>query len=984
MKILFPYFFIIFFYFIELNSVSAFIITEKDTTQKDTYFFVSNRAAKDGFYTMYKARTNQTGISSVVIRGNFEVKDFPAMRKAEISVYNISTDELVGVYRTNPKTGNYLIILIPNVKYEFVINTYGYAPIKKTVEIPSYASTKVSGELSRQKVLLTMNQTQAGVSLTNWFIEEKEPTLFLLTVYDENTEREEKLEFYESISNVSEEETDRRQLKEIDFGNIDEVLKKQAEIENKKPELAEKAFLKKEYNTASSLYSELLTLDPSSSFNNYRKGISLYHTEHNKIKALPYLQKAEKDKTIPYDVFYYLGVIYHSWADFSNAENAFNNFKSKASPKELETLNINQFIQYCQNGKQLTQEQYDMVVLDKQPINNNKIIKALPSELINDKLLEKTTFFISPIDLKKKEKLIMFRTEQNEMIQTSYGLDEKNGKDLYVNLLMGGDKWSIPKTLGDKINTPFDEDYAYVTPDGKTLYFASKGHNSMGGYDIFTSTRETPQEPWSEPKNMGYPINSPFDDFMYIPALNDEEACFISNRRSPTGGHFLYKIKQPQPPLALTIIKGHFMTNDSIPNFGASITVINTNNQEIAGIYNTNSSNGNYLMALIPGVKYEFKIVPDEYSEHTAFVTIPYQTENFPLKQHIKIKKEGNFEILNIDNYFTQQDAENAPVYKFTKADFEKKNIAQNEPIKTELKSRFSKPSAEQQQIINNAEQFFINKQYLKCAEQYEKITPLIELSEKQNYMFGKSLFYFSKDYEKIIEKLEKAATNKAIPYDVYYLLGKTNHYAYRFERAVKAYQKYKSLASQEEIAKHDIENEINLNLYGKKIINNPKPIEVLDKKDFSRPNIHTIYNSIGLDSKFLVAPDDMTSPIDKKLGFKPTMYLDSKKTIIYFSSYGETEDTGKDIFMMKKLPDNTWTEPINLGTTINTSGDEDFPYLSNDGKTLFFSSTAHGSMGGYDIFKSTWDEKTNSWSSPINLGAPINSPFDDLFYVEE
>ncbi|NCP46475.1 MAG: hypothetical protein GW818_08675, partial [Flavobacteriales bacterium] len=57
MKILFPYFFIIFFYFIELNSVSAFIITEKDTTQKDTYFFVSNRAAKDGFYTMYKART---------------------------------------------------------------------------------------------------------------------------------------------------------------------------------------------------------------------------------------------------------------------------------------------------------------------------------------------------------------------------------------------------------------------------------------------------------------------------------------------------------------------------------------------------------------------------------------------------------------------------------------------------------------------------------------------------------------------------------------------------------------------------------------------------------------------------------------------------------------------------------------------------------------------------------------------------------------
>lgn len=966
-----------------VKKTTAFTVSKSDSTQKDTYFFVTNRANKDGFFSMFKARTSQSEIASVLIRGNFELKNFPQMRKAEISVYNISTDELVGIYRTNPKTGNYLILLIPNVKYEFVINAYGYAPIKKAIEVPNYASTKINSELSRQKIILSEAQNQAGISINTWFVEEKEPTLFLLTVYDENTEKTTQLDFYEATLK-EEEEPNRRQLKEMDFGNIDQLLKTQAEIENKKPELAEKAFLKKDYSLASKLYSELLSLDASDPLNNYRKGVAIYNTENNKLKALPYFQKAEHDKNIPYDVFYYLGVIYHTWSDFAKAESAFLTFKSKASPKQIETLTIETYLRNCSFGKQLIQEQLDMIVIEKTPFYTNKFIKTLPQELVNEKLLEKTPFFVSPIDSKQKEKLFMFKTEQNEIIQTSYGLDETGDKDLFVNYLLGGDKWSMPKSLGENINTNYDEDYAYVTPDGTTLYFSSKGHNSMGGYDVFVSTRTAINQPWSEPKNMGYPINSPFDDFMYMPALNNEDAYFVSNRRSPTGGYFLYKIKQPKPPLPLTIIKGHFMTKDSIPNFGASITVFNTNNQEIAGIYNTNANNGNYLMALIPGVKYEFNIQPDEYQEHTAFVTVPFQTENFPLKQHISIKKEDAFEILSIDNYFTQAEAENAPVYKFTKVDFEKKAALTVLEKSNSLKSRFSKPNTEQQQIISSAEQFYINKQYLKSAEQFEKVTPLIELTEKQYYMYGKSLFYVSIDYEKILELLEKAGNNKAIPYDIYYLLGKTNHNAYRFERAIKAYQKYSSLASDEEKTAHNLENEINLSVAGKKIINNPKPIEIIEKKEFAKTNIHTIYNAIGLTSKFLLAPDDMTSSKDKKLNFQPIMYLNSEKTIIYFSSYGETETTGKDIYMMKKLPDNTWSATINLGTIINTDSDEDFPYLSNDGKTLYFSSKAHGSMGGFDIFKSEWNETSNMWSVPINMGVPINSPFDDMFYVEE
>ena len=192
------------------------------------------------------------------------------------------------------------------------------------------------------------------------------------------------------------------------------------------------------------------------------------------------------------------------------------------------------------------------------------------------------------------------------------------------------------------------------------------------------------------------------------------------------------------------------------------------------------------------------------------------------------------------------------------------------------------------------------------------------------------------------------------------------------------------TLATEKEIQNHSIDVEINLSKFGKQIVNSPKPIEVLERKEYKQPNLHTIYGSLDIDAKFLLVPEDMTSVKDKKENFKPTMYLNNNKTLIYYSSYGENGENGKDLFFMKKLPNNTWSEPLNLGSPINTAADEDFPFLSKDEMTLYFSSKSHGSMGGYDIFKSTWDEKNNTWTEPINMGAPINSPFDDLFYVEE
>jgi len=100
----------------------------------------------------------------------------------------------------------------------------------------------------------------------------------------------------------------------------------------------------------------------------------------------------------------------------------------------------------------------------------------------------------------------------------------------------------------------------------------------------------------------------------------------------------------------------------------------------------------------------------------------------------------------------------------------------------------------------------------------------------------------------------------------------------------------------------------------------------------------------------------------------------------IYFVSDRPGGFGGRDIYKITKLPDGTWTDPVNLGPTVNTAYDEDSPFMAIDNKTMYYGSNGPKSIGGFDIFKTVKDEQ--DWSEPENLGYPINRTGDDLFYT--
>lgn len=108
--------------------------------------------------------------------------------------------------------------------------------------------------------------------------------------------------------------------------------------------------------------------------------------------------------------------------------------------------------------------------------------------------------------------------------------------------------------------------------------------------------------------------------------------------------------------------------------------------------------------------------------------------------------------------------------------------------------------------------------------------------------------------------------------------------------------------------------------------------------------------------------------------------YSPDRKTI-FFSSDRPGGFGGKDLYFVKQLPNGEWGEPFNLGSHINTEYNESAPFIHPSGELLFFSSEGHQNMGGYDIFKSSFDE-SGIFSSPINLGYPINTVDDDVFFV--
>jgi tetratricopeptide (TPR) repeat protein len=190
------------------------------------------------------------------------------------------------------------------------------------------------------------------------------------------------------------------------------------------------------------------------------------------------------------------------------------------------------------------------------------------------------------------------------------------GKDIYKVLRLPNGQWSKAMNLGATVNSPYDEDAPFIHSDKKTLYFSSKGHQNMGGYDVFKTVLEN--DVWTNPENLKYPINTCDDDIYYVVAANGKVAYYSSNREGGYGGQDIYKIVLKDESSQLFVVKAIITTKDGKTPLSAKITLIENESKKVHGIYKSNDVTGKFILLVNPEKTYNIIIESKDYHPMSA------------------------------------------------------------------------------------------------------------------------------------------------------------------------------------------------------------------------------------------------------------------------------------------------------------------------------------------------------------------------------
>ena len=256
------------------------------------------------------------------------------------------------------------------------------------------------------------------------------------------------------------------------------------------------------------------------------------------------------------------------------------------------------------------------------------------------------------------------------------------GKDIWMTTLDEKGKWTHPVNLGATVNTEYDEESVFLEPDDKTLYFSSRGHNSMGGYDIFKTTFEHGR--WTDPVNLGYPVNTPNDDLFFTLCPQGEFGFFSSIREDGHGGADLYMVTflGPEKPVIhkpenefiatlarpvkerligdaveidvtpMTILRGTITDDGSGDPLFATIELYDNETEELLAEFNSSRQSGEYLISLPGGKNYMIAVKAEDYLFHSENINVVESDVSREIINNIALKKVEVGQSIVLKNIF--------------------------------------------------------------------------------------------------------------------------------------------------------------------------------------------------------------------------------------------------------------------------------------------------------------------------------------------
>ncbi len=282
-------------------------------------------------------------------------------------------------------------------------------------------------------------------------------------------------------------------------------------------------------------------------------------------------------------------------------------------------------------------------------------------------------------------------------------------------------------------------------------------------------------------------------------------------------------------------------------------------------------------------------------------------------------------------------------------------------------------------QLLKKSNASFSKEDYKSAIEGFRQLLSNDIKNIDYNYKYAVCLYY-TKSPKSSQKYFDYLLNQEGFPIDVFYFKGRLYHLNYQFQQAIEMYEDYEKIRSNKDKDYRCLE-EIKRCQNALSLLKSPRAIEVISME--SMP-LDDYFSSYVFDSENykLYSVNDEFSKINQKMSFVPKYVFKRGMKYRFFSSYSKIEETGKDLFIQKKGSDNEWQEPIRLGSDVNSSFNEDFPFYDEGSGYLYFSSDGHSSIGGMDVFRIRLNLKSLEYGTIENLNFPYSSTYDDFLYI--
>jgi len=261
------------------------------------------------------------------------------------------------------------------------------------------------------------------------------------------------------------------------------------------------------------------------------------------------------------------------------------------------------------------------------------------------------------------------------------------GSDIWKSTF-GENGWTSPENLGPEINTPDDEQFPFIHPDGKTLYFSSAGHPGMGQSDFFFS-RLSEDGTWSQAINLGHPINTSGDEWNLIVNRTGDTAFFASNGiEGGFGGMDIYSFVLPEGarPQKVSYVKGLILDDATSKPLSAKVTLTGLEAGKTYLSTNSNRKSGSFLATLQSGKSYAMNVQAEGYLFHSEHFELKGENSaDQPYMLEVRLKKIQAGQTLVLKNIFFDTDKYDLKKESYTELEFLLKLLKSQEGMTIEI-----------------------------------------------------------------------------------------------------------------------------------------------------------------------------------------------------------------------------------------------------------------------------------------------------------